>query len=107
MRTDRGFRDRLFGNGLVVALTLLLAVASVLAGVGLFLELVGARTVVVSQRPATLVASQVMADPLDHVPADDDAAENDPSADPSGVHAKAPDLHGGGDPRRRCCARAP
>src|SRR5436190_7864973 len=52
-------RDRLFGNGLVIALTLVLSVAAVLAAVGLVLELTGARTVVVTQRPTTLVASQV------------------------------------------------
>lgn len=92
MRSDCGFRDRLFGSGLVVALTLLLAVASALAAVGLFLELVGVRTVVVTQRPTTLVASQVMADPLDRAPADDDA-EQDPSAGPSGMHGEAPEIH--------------
>ena len=95
MRANSGFRDRLFGSGLVVALTVLLAVASVLAAFGLFLELSGLRTVVVTQQSPTLIASHVQADPLEsETAADDEAgAENDPAADPSGVHDEAPDLH--------------
>jgi len=94
VRPDPGFRDHLFGSGLVVALTVLLTTASVLAAVGLFVELAGLRTVVVTQQAPTLIASQVMADPFGPVAADDDAgAEHDPTADPSGVHAEAPDLH--------------
>ncbi len=50
MRWGSDFRDGLFGSGLVVALTLAFGVASVLATVGLFLELAGTRTVVTQRQ---------------------------------------------------------
>ena len=88
MRSNSDVRDRLFGGGLVLALTVVLSVAAVLAAIGLFLELGSARTVVLTQRPTTLVASQFVAEPSDHeTTVDGGAAEDDPSADPGGDHA--------------------
>jgi len=91
VRSRVSLSELLFGNGLVVALSLTLVVAAVLAGIGLFLELTGARIVVVAQRPVALVASQMVADSSDQAAADGDVeAEGDPSADPEGVHAEEP-----------------
>jgi peptidoglycan/xylan/chitin deacetylase (PgdA/CDA1 family) len=84
-------RDALLGSGVVVALTLTLSVVAALAAAGLVQQLSGTRVVVMTQRPALLVASQAVTGSVDHAPEDDaDAEEIDPSADPGGVHAEAP-----------------
>ena len=84
----RGF---LLGSGVVVALSLALMVAAALAGTGLFLELTGARVVVV-QAPQAMVAGQTTADRValaSQEPADDDD-DADLAADPSSVHGDEP-----------------
>jgi peptidoglycan/xylan/chitin deacetylase (PgdA/CDA1 family) len=76
-------RNLLLGNGLVVALTLTLVVASLLAALGLFLELTGARTTLVAAHQPALVASQMVSEPLGRSVTDEpEYAETDPSADP-------------------------
>jgi peptidoglycan/xylan/chitin deacetylase (PgdA/CDA1 family) len=90
VRSGFSFRDILLGSGLVIAVTMILSVAAVLAGLGLVLELSDARVVVITQRKTTLVASQA-AESSGHASVEDgDDAERDPSADPEGVHADAP-----------------
>jgi len=84
-------RALLLGNGVVVALTLTLVVAAVLAGIGLFLELTGARMTVVAAHQQTLIASQALSAPEEvrgPADADDGGPEMtaDPHADPIEVH---------------------
>jgi peptidoglycan/xylan/chitin deacetylase (PgdA/CDA1 family) len=90
-----------FGFGFAIGLSLTLVVAAVLACVGIYQELTGARTVVVATRSSTLVASQIGTNPLDRPTSENlDDAESDPSADPSAVHAgTSPEDEGTPGPR--------
>lgn len=85
MRSRFGVRETSFGSGLVLILTVAFSVVAVLAGAGIVVELSSRRTIVLTQQPSTLVASQEATD-LD--PDETDVAEDDPSADPGAEHAE-------------------
>ena len=77
------FREKLFGRGLPIAVTAILAIAAALAVLGIVRELTGARMTVVAEHRPALIASQVMVAPLEHVGSDTDSDDDvtDPSAD--------------------------
>ncbi len=96
MRSRSTLANVLLGSGLVVAVTTTLILAAALAGMGLLFELGDARVTVITEQPATLIASHG-ADGAGEGEAE--ATEDDPTADPhheaaSGAHtdpARAPD----------------
>lgn len=83
MRSKSSVCELLFGKGLVIAVTVTLALAAVLVAAGLVLELTVARTTVVAEHRPDLVASRFAVAPLEQAGAvNADEAETDSSADP-------------------------